>query len=391
MRRGFGRLGVLTQPVSPKNTHRMNVHSNARLCPRRRAVMVDAVLSAGLTQSAAATAFGVSVRTVAKWISRFRAEGLAGLRDRSSRPRLSPRQTLPAQQALVLSLRVEQRLPAFQIARSCGLSKATVSRLLRRHDLHRHRAIHPPPPVVRYQREFPGELIHFDIKTLGKFERPGARHTGNPRDFTFQAGYEHLHVAIDDASRLAFAQLLPDASAKSALAFLDASLAFFATHAITAQAVMTDNGPCYNARVFRRAVAARGLRHIFTRPYTPRTNALYPNLLARVGLRPHLSILRPTCHTPCCLPPPLQLASSSPLPSPFSSCLLSASAQEQPLDTPHLPWGYEPLCGQTHVCLASSLIGARFPDSQGPAQESHPYLGVTSRFAARRMSAGRAA
>ena len=234
--------------------------------------MVDAVLSAGLTQSAAATAFGVSVRTVAKWISRFRAEGRAGLRDRSSRPRLSPRQTLPAQQALVLSLRVEQRLPAFQIARSCGLSKATVSRLLRRHDLHRHRAIHPPPPVVRYQREFPGELIHFDIKTLGKFERPGARHTGNPRDFTFQAGYEHLHVAIDDASRLAFAQLLPDASAKSALAFLDASLAFFATHAITAQAVMTDNGPCYNARVFRRAVAARGLRHIFTRPYTPRTN-----------------------------------------------------------------------------------------------------------------------
>ena len=270
MRRGLERLGVCN--LNLLLTRRMNVHHNARLTPAGRALIVARVLDEQLPAKLVAAQAGVSERTVRKWVARFRAEGAAGLRDHSSRPHRCPRQTPAAQQALVLSLRLEHRLPAFQIARQTGLSKATVSRLLRRHGLHRHSAIHPPAPVVRYQREHPGELIHFDIKTLGQFARPGARHTGNPRDFTFQAGYEYLHVAIDDASRLAFALLLPDAKAKSALVFLEAALAFFARHGITAQRVMTDNGPCYHARVFRARLAGLGLRHVRTRPYTPKTN-----------------------------------------------------------------------------------------------------------------------
>jgi transposase InsO family protein len=172
----------------------------------------------------------------------------------------------------VLSLRTEHYLPAFQIARAAGLSKATVSRLLRQHHLHRLRFLVPPPPVVRYQREHPGELIHLDIKKLGRFSRPGARMTGNPHDYTPGAGYEFVHVAIDDASRLAFAQILPDESTRSALRFLDAALAYFLSLGIKAKALMSDNGGCYRCRHFAAACRQLGLRHLFTRPYTPRTN-----------------------------------------------------------------------------------------------------------------------
>jgi len=172
----------------------------------------------------------------------------------------------------VLSLRTEHYLPAFQIARSTGLSKATVSRLLRQHHLHRLRFLVPPPPVVRYQREHPGELIHLDIKKLGRFSRPGARMTGNPRDYTQNAGYEFVHVAIDDASRIAFAQILPDESTQSALRFLEAALSYFLSLGIKTQRLMSDNGGCYRSRPFAAACRLLALRHIFTRPYTPRTN-----------------------------------------------------------------------------------------------------------------------
>ena len=249
----------------------MNTHSKAKLTPLSRAEIVRRIVELHHPAATVAAAFGVSVRTVFKWLARFRAEGAAGLRDRSSRPTSSPRTTHPFRVARVLALR-RRRLPGFQIARSAKLSKACVSRLLRRHSL-RLAQLSPPPPVVRYERAHPGELLHFDIKKLARIVRPGHRVTGDrQRDHSPGAGWEFLHIAIDDHSRLAFAQLLPDETAASAISFLHASLAFFARHGVPIQRVYSDNGSCYRAHAMRNAVASLGLKHRFTRPYTPKTN-----------------------------------------------------------------------------------------------------------------------
>jgi transposase InsO family protein len=322
MQLGIEKLELCKQPTT--QTQRMNSHSNARLTCRSRAALVAEIQDKGLTLKAAAPDFNVSETTARKWVLRFRAEGKAGLGDRSSRPLRSPRRTPPAQLAVVLSLRSEHYLPAFQIARTTGLSKATVSRMLRVHHLHRLRFLIPPPPVVRYQREHPGELIHLDIKKLGRFSRPGARMTGHPHDYTPGAGYEFVHVAIDDATRLAFAQILPDESTSSALAFLQGALSYFHSLGIKTRAIMSDNGGCYRSRLFGATCRARGLRHIFTRPYTPRTNGkaerfiqtslrewayarTYPNSLVRAAhLKPWLHLYnwhRP--HSALQLKPPI--------------------------------------------------------------------------------------
>jgi len=257
------------QTLKP-NRH-MNVHHNARLTARGRERIVRAILSHQLTAQAAALQVGLSERSVRKWMARFRAEGVAGLRDRSSRPQRSPRQTPLAQVAVVLALR-RLRLPGFQIARQSALSRATVSRLLRRHGLAQLNALEPAPPVVRYERQFPGELLHFDIKKLGKIVRPSHRVTHDRRDQVRGAGWEFVHVCIDDASRLAFAQIMPDERQASAVLFLERALAYFASLGIKAQRLMSDNGSCYRSDQFRTAVRRFGLRHLFTRPYTPRTN-----------------------------------------------------------------------------------------------------------------------
>jgi transposase InsO family protein len=218
-----------------------------------------------------AAGFGVSIRTAFKWLARFRAEGLPGLRDRSSRPQCSPRTTHPFRVARVLALR-RRKLPGFQIARASKLSKATVSRLLHRH-ASRLAALSPPPPICRYERPHPGDLLHFDIKKLARIARRGHRVTGDrQRDHTPGAGWEFLHIAIDDHSRLAFAQILPDETARSAIAFLHAALAFFQNLGVKTQRVYSDNGSCYRAHAMRAAIAALGLKHRFTRPYTPKTN-----------------------------------------------------------------------------------------------------------------------
>jgi transposase InsO family protein len=249
----------------------MNLHSKARLTPFSRAEIVHRIVELHLPVAAVASAFSVSTRTVFKWLARFRAEGAAGLRDRSSRPQCSPRTTHPFRVARVLALR-RRKLPGFQIARAAKLAKATVSRLLRRHR-QRLAQLSPPPPVQRYERAFPGELLHFDIKKLARIERTGHRITGDRQhDHTRGAGWEYLHIAIDDHSRLAFAQLLPDETAQSAIAFLHAALAFFQKHGIQAHRVYSDNGSCYRAHAMRDAVAALGLKQRFTRPYTPKTN-----------------------------------------------------------------------------------------------------------------------
>lgn len=249
----------------------MNTHSKAKLTALSRAEMISRIIDLQQPVAKVAAGFGVSIRTAFKWLARFRTEGFAGLHDRSSRPKCSPRTTHPLRVARVLALR-RRKLPGFQIARAAKLAKATVSRFLRRHR-RRLAELSPPPPVVRYERERPGELLHFDIKKLARIERTGHRITGNrQRDHIRGAGWEYLHIAIDDHSRLAFAQLLPDESAASAIAFLHAALAFFEKLGVHIQRLYSDNGSCYRAHAMREAVAALGLKQRFTRPYTPKTN-----------------------------------------------------------------------------------------------------------------------
>ena len=251
----------------------MDVHKNAPLTPKGREAMVRSVIEGGSSKAAAARQFKITPKIVAKWVERFRAEGVDGLRDRSSRPLSLPSQTAPATCAVVEVLR-RQRHTGKQIAAEVGVSAATVSRILRRLGLNKLSALEPAEPVRRYERERPGEMIHLDIKKLGRFGRVGHRITG---DRTGQSnsrgiGWEFVHVAIDDASRIAFSQIMPDEKKESAVAFLKAALAYYASLGITVARVMTDNGSCYKAFDFRDACRDLKLKHIRTKPYTPKTN-----------------------------------------------------------------------------------------------------------------------
>jgi transposase InsO family protein len=251
----------------------MDTHKNAPLTPKGREAMVRSVIEGGLTQAAAALQFNVSAKTVAKWVKRFRAEGIDGLRDRSSRPHSLPGQTLPATCAAVEALR-RQRYTGKQIAAELGISSATVSRILRRLGLNRIRDLEPAEPIRRYEREHPGELIHIDIKKLGKFNRIGHRITGDRtgQSNTRGVGWEFVHVCIDDASRVAFSRVMKDEKKGSAVAFLKAAIAYYASLRVTVQRVMTDNGSCYRSRAFAKACKKLRLKHIRTKPYTPKTN-----------------------------------------------------------------------------------------------------------------------
>ncbi len=232
--------------------------------------MVKAVEEELILKRAAAR-FNISWRTVAKWMSRYRKEGLDGLVDRSSRPTNSPRQTSNAQVAVVLSLR-RMRLPGFQIAKHSGLSKATVSRILACHGLSKLAALEPAKPVVRYQRQHPGELPHMDIKKLARIVKPNHRVTGDRRDENRGAGYQYVHVAIDDCSRIAFAQILPNETHHSVRCFLYNTLHHFASLGIRVLRLMTDNGAAYRSKYIASDLLQLNIRHIFTKPYTPRTN-----------------------------------------------------------------------------------------------------------------------
>jgi len=256
----------------------MNVHKNARLTAHSRAELVRRVLDGGQPPKAVATAFGVDLKTARKWVERFRAEGPAGLVDRSSRPRTLRRPTPPQTQEQIIALR-RQRWTGQQIAKETRVSPATVSRILRRARLSRIRDLEPPEPVARYERKTPGELIHIDIKKLGRFEQVGHRITGDrtnqrraPGQRSGGSGWEFVHVCIDDASRIAFSQILPDEKKESAVAFLKAAVAYYASLGVAVTGVMTDNGSCYRAFAFRDACKALGLKHITTKPYTPKTN-----------------------------------------------------------------------------------------------------------------------
>ena len=249
----------------------MDIHKNARLAPAGREGMVRCVIEQGRSLRSVAGQFCVTPRTVGKWVERYRAHGGGGLVDRSSRPHHSPRATPPAVLARIERLR-RQRLTGDRIARTCGVSPATVSRVLRRVGLNRMRMLDPPEPVRRYQWKHPGELIHLDIKKLRPFDRPGHRVTGNRRVKSTGVGWEYLHVCIDDASRLACAEFYPDERADSSVAFLRHVVATYRRLGVVVRRVMTDNGPCYRSRAFRRACRELGLRHLRTRPYRPQTN-----------------------------------------------------------------------------------------------------------------------
>jgi len=249
----------------------MNIHKNARLTPRGRELLVRHIVS-GQTPEAAARAAGVCPRTARKWVVRFLAEGVEGLQDRSSRPH---RLRKPTPQEIVEKVEAlrRQRWTGKQIAAELAISPATVSRILKRLGLNRIAALEPAEPVRRYERDHPGELIHIDIKKLGRFERVGHRITGDRQQGVSRgAGWEFVHVCIDDASRLAFSQILPDERKESAVAFLRAAIAYYASLGVIVARVMTDNGSCYRSKAFRQACRDLGLKHIRTRPYTPRTN-----------------------------------------------------------------------------------------------------------------------
>jgi transposase InsO family protein len=249
----------------------MDLHQNARLTLRSREALAKKIIDEKATFNAAAAAFHVSAKTARKWVLRYRGQGRAGLYDGSSRPQRSPRQTGADFVNQVLVLR-RQRWTGVRIAQTTGLSRATISRILRRHHLNRIRDLDPVVPVRRYEHPHPGDLLHLDTKKLARFSKPGHRVTGDPRDETRGAGWEILHVAIDDHSRIAFTQLYADERADSTAAFLRAAVAYYARFGIRIRRLLTDNAPCYHSRLFAAACRQLGIRHRFTRPYTPRTN-----------------------------------------------------------------------------------------------------------------------
>ena len=251
----------------------MDTHKNAPLTPRGREMMVRAVVDEGLSKAAAARRFNTTSKTVAKWVARFESEGVEGLRDRSSRPLFSPSQATPAVCAAVEALR-RQRHTGEQIAAEVGVSAATVSRVLRRLGLNRLSALEPAEPVWRYERTAPGELLHIDIKKLGKFNRIGHRITGDRtgQSNTRGIGWEYVHLVIDDHSRLAYSEILPDEKRASCLRFLFNALRFFRSLGVAVERVMTDNGSSFRSHRYAKALRRLRIKHLRTKPYTPKTN-----------------------------------------------------------------------------------------------------------------------
>lgn len=250
----------------------MNVHKNARLTPRGRVLMVERI-EAGMPVRHAALASGVSERTAHRWLGRYRG-GDRQLQDRSSAPRHCPSRLAAEQIARVEQLRRE-RLTGPAIARRLGMALSTVGLILRRLGLNRLALLEPRPVAIRYERQRPGELIHIDIKTLGRIEGVGHRITGRHAGYHSRSrniGHEHLHVAIDDASRLAYVELLPSLGREDATNFLNRAIAWFGRMGVPVERVMTDNGSAYRSKLFATALQQAKARHIRTRPYTPRTN-----------------------------------------------------------------------------------------------------------------------
>ena len=258
----------------------MKLHANARTCPHSRRLAVGRVLEQSWTLRAAAEAAGVSVRTLSKWLRRYREEGEQGLFDRWSTPRSVPGRT-PEERVLVIAALRRLRMTAAEIAEALAMPLSTVSAVLSRIGLGRLSRLEPPEPPNRYERRHPGELIHVDIKKLGRIRGAGHRVTGSRASQKRTrrngkrvgiAGWEFVHVCVDDATRLAYVEVLDDEKGLTAAGFLRRAVAFYAAHGITVERVMSDNGACYRSVAHAVVCRALGLRHLRTQPYRPRTN-----------------------------------------------------------------------------------------------------------------------
>lgn len=244
----------------------MDSHKNARSFPWSRALLIDRV-AAGWSVAAAAEAIGLSARRGRDWVGRGKRK--ESLHDRSSRPHRT-RSIEAWEQAVIVELRRE-RLTCRQIAQRVGRSASTVARVVGRAGLSRLRSLDPPPPAIRYERDTPGELLHIDVKKLGRIDGIGHRITG-VRKRRKRAGWEFVFVCIDDHSRASYVEMLKDERKQSAAGFLDRAVQWFRAHGVVAQSVMTDNAWIFKSWPFRSSCQQHGLRHLRIRPYTPRTN-----------------------------------------------------------------------------------------------------------------------
>jgi transposase InsO family protein len=270
----------------------MKLHGNARTCPNSRRLLIERVIEEDWSVSAAAAAAGISERTVYRWLSRFRQEGAQGLIDRSSRPLRSPGQ-LPAEKVQAICSLRRLRMTAAEIAEVLSLALSTVSLWLKRTGLGKRSRLEPPEPPNRYERRHPGELVHVDIKQLGRISERGAGHRmvghrasqrvarnqSMGRRLSQPTGFEYLHVMIDDHTRLAYAEVLPTLRASCAIDFLRRGVSWFAQRGVQIRAVMSDNGSAYIADTYRAVLAELGLRHLRIRPYRPRTNGKAERLI----------------------------------------------------------------------------------------------------------------
>jgi transposase InsO family protein len=247
----------------------VNSHKNARLTIEGRKLLIERISVMGLTP--AAEAAGVSLRTARKWVRRYEEQGLQGLADRSSRPLKTRSSVDESLKGSVEQLR-RLRMPMRRIAELVGRSVSTIGRLLARLGLSSLKALEPVRPIVRYEHVAPGEMLHIDTKKLGRIVRPSHRVTGDRRDSVDGAGWEFAHVAIDDHSRAGFVQMYPNERKDSAITFLQASVAHYAAHGVRIKRLLTDNGSAYRSKLFNKTCQALGIKHTYTRPYTPQTN-----------------------------------------------------------------------------------------------------------------------
>jgi len=256
----------------------VDIHKNARLTPQSRALLVGRVIRDGWTVAEATHAAGVSERTGWKWLRRFRDEGIAGLRDRSSRPRRSRGIDLSERRRIVRLRRA--RMTCRNIAARVQCSRSTVARIVKAAGLARLPTLDgPPAPVVRYEYSQAGGLLHLDTKKLARIDGIGHRITGCRRGMKRGIGYDFAHVCVDDHSRVAYVEILPDERGETAAAFFRRAVAWYGRQGVKVERVLSDNGTCYRSHVFAEACSSASIRHLRTKPYTPRTNGKAERLI----------------------------------------------------------------------------------------------------------------